>query len=99
VFLESFCRSKLPRKSVNLSFTITHAENELTDCAENDFQKTWCEIRLSKASRRNTLQTVTPPSSCCFSAERQVIYRSRAKITSAARRVDKQARVERIRHI
>ena len=52
VFWKSFCRSRLPHKSINLSFTITNEniENKLTDlCAnwlvQNVFQKTLCERR------------------------------------------------------
>ena len=43
VFLSSFCRSQLPHKSVNLSFTITNKKNKLTDLWELTFTK-----RLSK---------------------------------------------------
>jgi len=35
VFLKSFCRSQLPHKSVNLSFTITNIKNKLTDLCWN----------------------------------------------------------------
>jgi len=34
-FLQSFCRSQLPHKSVNLSFTITNINNKLTDLCGN----------------------------------------------------------------
>ena len=35
VFLKSFCRSQLPSKSVNLSFTINDMKNKLTDLCGN----------------------------------------------------------------
>jgi len=35
IFLKSFCRSQLPHKSVNSSFTIVNIENRLTDSCEN----------------------------------------------------------------
>ena len=35
VFVKSFCRSQLPHKSVNLSFTITDLKNKLTDLVGN----------------------------------------------------------------
>ena len=35
VFLKSFCRSQLPHKSVNLSFTITHTKNKLKNLYGN----------------------------------------------------------------
>ena len=35
VFLKSFCRSELPHKSVNLSFTITNIKNKLADLCGN----------------------------------------------------------------
>jgi len=34
VFLESFCKSRLPHKSVNVSLTVTNMKNKLTDCCE-----------------------------------------------------------------
>ena len=48
MFLVSFCRSQLPPKIVNLSFTMTNMKNELTDLCGNqllhDDCKTLCEI-------------------------------------------------------
>ena len=46
LFLKSFCRSQLPHKSVNLSFTVTYVKNKLTDLygnwlLPNDFKNTW----------------------------------------------------------
>ena len=55
VFLKSFFRSQLPHKSVDLSFTITDAQNkngfewELT--LQNDFKDIWCEIRCLKREK------------------------------------------------
>ena len=51
VLLKPFCRSQLPHRSVNLSFTITNLENKLTDLygnrlLQNDFEYTLCEINL-----------------------------------------------------
>jgi len=52
VFLKSIGRSQLPHKSVNVSFTITHKKNTLTNScgnrlSKNDFRNTVCEIRVS----------------------------------------------------
>jgi hypothetical protein len=49
VFLKTFCRSQLPHKPVNLSFTITYIKNQLTNLwgssvLQNDFKNTLCEI-------------------------------------------------------
>ena len=49
VFLKSFCKSQLPHKSANLSFTITNIKNKLTDLCgnrllQNDSQKQKCMI-------------------------------------------------------
>ena len=35
ISLKWFCRSQLPHKSVNLSFTITNMQNKLTDLCGN----------------------------------------------------------------
>ena len=35
VFSKSLCRSQLPHRSINLSFTITNIENKLTDLCGN----------------------------------------------------------------
>ena len=35
MFLKSLCRSQLPHKSVNLSFTITNIKDKLTDLCGN----------------------------------------------------------------
>ena len=35
VFIKSICKSRLPNRSVNLSFIITIAKNELTDLRGN----------------------------------------------------------------
>ena len=53
VFMKSFCRSQLPHKSVNLSFTITDTKNQLTDLYGNrrlqdDFQNTLREIKPAR---------------------------------------------------
>jgi len=40
VFLKSFCRSQLPHKSVNLSFTITNIKNKLTDLCMTFYKTT-----------------------------------------------------------
>ena len=49
-FSDSFCKSQLPHRSVNLFFVITHVRNELTNLCgnrlwQNDFINTLCEIK------------------------------------------------------
>ena len=34
-FSKSFCRSQLPNKSINISFTVTNIKNTLTDLCGN----------------------------------------------------------------
>ena len=53
LFLESFCRSQFPHKSVNLSFTITNIKNNMTDLRgnwvlQNDLKNTLCEINSGR---------------------------------------------------
>ena len=61
VFMKPFCRSQLPHKSVNLSFTITNIKNKLTDfcmtagVAEATLQEgglCWLDRRASGVGRR-----------------------------------------------
>ena len=46
VFLESFCESQLPHKSVNFLFTLTNMKNELTDAGGIYFYQMTLEINF-----------------------------------------------------
>ena len=49
VFFKSFRRSQLPKRSVNVSFTITNIKNKLTDyCDKRESQ--YSEINLWKST-------------------------------------------------
>ena len=61
VFIMSFCKGRIPHKSVNLSFIITHMKNKLTDlCGNrllpNDIINAFCERRLRRANRAEPCQ-------------------------------------------
>ena len=52
VFSQSVCKSQLPHKSANLSFTVTNIKNKLTGLCENghlqnDLKNTLFEVRTS----------------------------------------------------
>ena len=53
VFVQSFCESRFPYKSVTLSFIIASIKNKLTDLCRNrllqsDLMNTSCEITSSR---------------------------------------------------